>query len=110
MHSERHVATQKQDCHTLQRVDLGALGLACVKIELKTASKWLCPSEKYEALESQLSFVQAASFQRYSKGPLLGVHKANVFAARKNEIAAVTPFVKMVQLGQKCTRMAGIPG
>ena len=39
---------QKQDCHTLQRVDLARpfLVSSAIKIELKTASKWPCPKRK----------------------------------------------------------------
>ena len=38
---------QKQDCHTLQRVDLARPFLVSpTKIELKTASKWPCPERK----------------------------------------------------------------
>ena len=41
---------QKQDCHTLQRVDLARPFLVSpaikIEIEMKTASKWPCPKRK----------------------------------------------------------------
>ena len=101
---------QKQDCHTLQRVDLARPFLVspAIKIEIENSLEmalskarggstwqshfWQCvePCDLLEtrrflhyASKSKLGFVEAASFQRNWGGPLLGVQKANVFTAPK---------------------------
>ena len=93
---------QKQDCYTLQRVDLARPFLVspAIKIEIENSLEmalskaksgvWnLATCSKHEALyihyasKAKLGFVQAASFQRNWGGPLLGVQKANVFTAPK---------------------------
>ena len=54
-------------------------------------------SSSHHASGSKLGF-DWAGFQRNWGGPLLGVQKANVFTAPKNEIAAVTFFAKLARL------------
>ena len=79
---------QKQDCPTLQRVDLARPFLVS---HLATCSK----HEALYILQVNQSWVLLSSkLSTHWGGPLLGVQKANVFMALKNEIAAVTFFAK----------------
>ena len=92
---------QKQECHTLQRVDLARPFLVspAIKIEIENSLEmalskqsggvaisflavWnLCDlletrSSLHYVSKSKLAFVQAASFERNSGGPLLGSPKS----------------------------------
>ena len=118
---------QKQDCHTLQRVDLARPFLVspAIKIEIenslemalskaKSGSAWqshfwqcgtLRPARNTKLLhyasKSKLGFVQAASFNATGEDHFLESKSQCVYGP-ENEIAAVTFFAKkMAQLYQK---------
>ena len=61
LRSERHVATQKQDCHTLQRVDLARPFLVspAIKIEIENSLEMALSKAKSgsDLLETRSSYI-----------------------------------------------------
>ena len=126
MRSERHVATQKQDCHTLQRVDLARPFLVspAIKIEIenslemalskaKSGSAWQShfgSVEPCDLLETRSSYITQVNqswvlFKQQASTQLgrttFWSPKSQCVYGPENEIAAVTFFAKMAQLYQK---------